>query len=101
EVTTMVSVNAQSSSHQFGGFGRRYTRSLGRALAGVSRGARSSADPGEMQVVAAQPGLHRRTVELGWNGFKFSEHTGNRHELGVEFLTEHPRGGLAVCACHH
>src|SRR3954466_10771378 len=60
----------------------------------------SSANPFETKVVTIEPGLHRLTGQLWWNGLEYSEHAGDRDELGIEFLTEHSRCDFAASTCH-
>src|SRR5690242_20712382 len=68
EVTTMISVNAESSSF----------------------------DACEVQVLPGKPGLYGPAGQIGGNGLEDPEHTGDRDELGIELLAENPRAGVTV-----
>src|SRR3569833_1161220 len=88
EVTTMISVNGGVSSNSL-------------FIAKGGEHPASVADFGELQVIAREPRLNRHAGELRRNRFEHTEHAGNRHELSVEGLAEHPCVGVAMRSRHY
>src|SRR5260370_25209649 len=56
----------------------------------------SGTDARETQFLARQPGLHGVAGQLGGNRLENAKHPGDRNELGMKLLAEHPRRELTT-----